>query len=176
MRGRRVKPYGRATQRGSAVLYAVVLSPVLLVSLALAVQLGALELQRERVRSAVDEAAVVAATRAASTSQTGIGLDGANATSMMRTALIDNLSGFQDQFAGVTATQIAEGAEIYVIVNVPAADPFDASRILVRPTLEARVRVPVATGLLTLANVPTTLTLTLTTSADLRRTGAGDAP
>jgi Flp pilus assembly protein TadG len=164
------------SQRGSGVLYAVVLSPILLLSLALAVQLGALQMERQRVRSAVDEAAVVAATRATAMTQSRVSLDPATAKTLMRTALADNLRSFEGEFAGVTADQVARDARIEYVVDVPHADPLLPGHTVSRPTLEAEVRIPMSSGLLGLAGVPPTVTLTIITSADLRLSGAASAP
>lgn len=164
---------GRRRQRGSAVLYVIVLSPVLLLSLALAVQLGALQLEKERLRSALDEAVVVAASRAAAVDSAGAQVDGARAAALLRTSLDDNLRPLEDQIDGLSPEAVAAAAEVAVVGDVPALDPLGSGALLRRPTLEARVRIPVRTGLLAFAGLPGSVTLTLTTSADLRRTGSG---
>jgi Flp pilus assembly protein TadG len=163
---------GRA--RGQAVLYAVVLSPVLMLCLTLAVELGALQLEKQRLRSAVDEATTVAAARDASGSA-AITLDAARTAGLVRQSLADNLAPLEGHLDGVTADQVAQAADVAVIVEVPAADPFDSTRTLQRPTIEARVRAPVHAGLLGLAGLPSTITFTLVATADLRVVGGAQA-
>jgi Flp pilus assembly protein TadG len=155
------------TQRGSTVLYVVVLSPVLLLALALAVDVGALQLQRQRLHSAVDQAAVVAASSAARAG-TAAGLDPHTAAALLRQALVDNLQPDANDLVGTTPEAIAAAAAVQVITDVPASDPFAPGATLTRPTIETRVQLPVRTGLLRLAGVPATVTLTLVAAADLR--------
>ena len=156
------------SRRGSAVLYAVVLSPLLLVGLALAVQLGALQVERQRVHSAVDEAAVTAAATAAVAGVTA-GVDHPRAAALLRSALAGALRPLEGEMAGAGADAVAAGAEVAVIDEVPAPDPFAPGTVVLRPSIEARVRVPLRTGLLRIAAVPPTLTVTVVSGADLRR-------
>lgn len=165
----------RGRQDGSAVLYAIVLSPVLLLSLALAVEASALQLQKQRLRNAVDQATVVAASGTAQTKVTGASLDSSHADGLVRVALVDNLIPLQGDIEGATAQDIARSAEVVIVTTVPSADPFDSGKVVARPTLEVRVHMPVRTGLLQLAGVSATVTLTVVASADLRVTGAGAA-
>jgi hypothetical protein len=165
----------RHVQRGSAVLYAIVLSPILLLSLALAVEAGALQLQKQRLRSAVDAAAVVAASGTAQADGGGVNLDRERAVGLLRSALVDNLSALQGDIDGMTAADIARAADVIVVTQVPSPDPFDTTRTLPRPAIEVRVRVPVRTGLLQLAGVPSAIDLTLVAIADLRVTGQGSS-
>jgi Flp pilus assembly protein TadG len=160
----------RHGMRGQAVLYVVVLSPVLLLCLTLAVELGALQLEKQRLRSAVDEATTVAASRDAA-GNASLTLDSARTADLVRESLADNLAPLESHLDGVTATQLAMTADIAVVIQVPAADPFDSARTLERPTIEARVRAPVRAGLLGLAGLPSTVTFTITSSADLRIVG-----
>lgn len=162
---------GRGAERASSVLYAIVLSPVLLLGVALAVQLGALQLERQRLQSAVDEAVVVAAGREARASSQGVGLDASTATASFRLALAENLAPLAGHLAGVDVAAVARAADVRVITDVPAPDPFGSGGLLRRPTIEARVRAPVRSGMLGLAGLPSRLVVTLTSSADLRRTG-----
>ena len=161
-------------QRGQAVLYAIVLSPVLLLCLALAVELGALQLEKQRLRSAIDEATTVAAARDAAGGAT-VSLDPARTAALVRQSLADNLAPLESHFDGVSATQVAEAADVAVVVNVPAADPMGTGSMLTRPTVEARVRAPVKAGLLGLVVLPTSVTFTLVSSADLRIVGGSQA-
>jgi hypothetical protein len=158
----------RRSCRGSAVLYAVVLSPLLMLGLALAVQAGALQLERQRVRSAVDEAAVTAATAAAGAGAAA-GVDRSRAAALLREALAVSLRPLEGELGGAGADAVAAAAEVVVVDGVPAPDPFATGRVVRRPAIETRVRVPLSTGLLRIAAVPPTLTLTVVTGADLRR-------
>jgi len=156
--------------RGSAVLCAVVLSPILMLGLALAVQLGALQLERQRVRSAVDEAAVTAAAGAVDAGAAAR-VDHARAAALLREALATALRRLEGDLGGEGADAVATAAEVAVVDEVPAPDPFTAGATVSRPAIEARVRVPLRTGLLRVAAVPPTLTLTVVSGADLRRAG-----
>ena len=164
----------RLGERGASVLYAVVLSPILLLSLALAADVGALQLQKQRLRSAVDQAAVVAVGGTAQ-AQSDAGLDPLLAAVRVRTLLADNLRPLQSDIAGQSADDVARQADVAVVNDVPAVDPFDSATLLRRPTIEVRVRLPVRTGLLQLAGVSPTVVLTVVAGADLRVSGAGGA-
>ena len=157
-------------QRGQAVLYAIVLSPMILLILTLAVEVGALQLEKERLRSAVDEATTVAAARDAA-GGASVALDAARTEALVRQSLADNLAPLQSHLDGVTADDVARSADVAVVVTVPAPDPFVAGQSLDRPTIEARVRAPVHADLLGLAGLSRTVTFTFTSSADLRVVG-----
>jgi hypothetical protein len=152
------------------VLYVVVLSPVLLLSLALATEAGGLQMQKQRVRSALDQSTVVAAA-AASHAGRSVSIDRSRATAVMRDVLAANLAPLAAAFAGATAHGIARDADVAVITDVPAPDPFDSAAVVRHPSIEARVRVPLHSGLFVAAGLPTTVTVTLTSSAALRETG-----
>jgi hypothetical protein len=145
-----------------------------MLSLALAAEVGALQLQKQRLHSAVDQSAVVAASGTAQ-GGAGVGLDSARSEALLRASLIDNLTPLQHDIDGATAADVAATAEIHVITTVPAVDPLDPSQVLRRPTIEVKVHVPVHTGLLQLAHVPGTVSITVTGSADLRVAG-GERP
>jgi Flp pilus assembly protein TadG len=159
-----------ARQRGSSVLYVVVLSPVLLLSLALATEAGGLQMQKQRVRSALDQSTVVAAA-AASHAGRGVSIDRSRATTVMREVLAANLAPLASAFAGATGHSIARDAEIAVITDVPTPDPFDSTALVRHPSIEVRVRVPLHTGLFVAAGLAPTVTVTLASSAALRETG-----
>lgn len=161
-------------QRGSAVLYTVLLMPVLLLCVTLAVQVSALQMQRQRLVSALDVAAVAAGGMAATTTS-GIGIDPAQAAADLRRSLADNLQPLASDLAGTDPGAVAAGAEIVIITDPPQLDPFTGD-LLQRPSLVARIEVPVRTGLLTMAGLPAVQTLTLTSTADLRIRGLGAAP
>ncbi len=164
----------RRTQRGSSVLYVVILSPIIFLSLALALEVGALQMQKERLRSAADMATVTAGS-AGATVVGGTHLDAATTALALRQSLVDNLAPLEDQIVGTTPTDIAATADVFVIATLPATDPLDASRTITRPTIETRLHIPVRSGLLSVAGLPPTVTLTVTSSADLRIVGGTGA-
>jgi Flp pilus assembly protein TadG len=159
-------------QRGSAALCAVLLSPVLMLGLALAVEVGAFQLERQRVREAADEAAVSAAAAAAA-ADGAVGVERARAAALMRAALAAALRPLQAEL-GADADVVAAGTEVAVVDEVPAADPFLPGAVVRLPSVEARVRVPLRTGLLQLAAVPASVAVTVVTGAELRRAAEGD--
>jgi Flp pilus assembly protein TadG len=161
----------RSRQRGSSVLYVVVLSPVLLLSLALATEVGGLQMQKERLRSALDQSTVVASA-AAARAGSAAGIDKARAVAVMREVLAENLSPLSSAFADASAFSIARDADVAVVTDVPAPDPFDSTAVVRHPSIEVRVHVPLHTGLFGVAGLPSVETLTLTSSAALRETGA----
>jgi Flp pilus assembly protein TadG len=160
----------RGRERGSSVLYVVVLSPILLLSMALATEAGGLQMQKERVRSALDQSTVVAAAAAARAGG-GVSIDRVRAVAVMREVLAANLAPLASAFAGVSAATVARTAEVAVVTDVPAPDPFDPATVVRHPSLEVRVRIPLHTGLFVAAGLPPTETLTLISSAALRETG-----
>ena len=161
---------GRRTQRGSSVLYVIVLSPLILLSLALALEAGALQMQRERLRSAADMATITAGS-AGAVVDAGASLDSSAVDAALRLGLEDNLTPLQDDIVGSTPRQVALSADVIVVTSVPAVDPLDPSRTLTRPTVETRFGVPVRSGLLAIAGLPPSLTMTVTSRADLRVIG-----
>ncbi len=160
----------RVQQRGSSVLYVVVLSPVLLLSMALATEVGALQLQKERIRTALDQSAVVAAAAAARAGG-GVDIDGVRAVAVMREVLGQNLAPLASAFDGTSASAVARDADVAVVTDTPAPDPFDASAVLRHPSIAVRIRVPLHTGIFVAAGLPSTETVTLASSAALRETG-----
>jgi putative Flp pilus-assembly TadE/G-like protein len=127
--------------RGQSALYAVLLMPTLILILALAVDMAGLQMQKLRLRYAVDLATVTAATRvdAPHYSQTGrLQLDPAAATATAREYLVRNLAGIRDVAAPLA---IAAAADITVVNRTPAVDPYTGGH-LDRPAICARIRVP----------------------------------
>ncbi len=163
----------RRRQRGSSVLYVIVLSPIIFLSLALALEAGALQMQKERIRSAVGMATINAASVGA-TVQNGPGFSQAATENAARLSLEDNLEPLREQFVGETPASLAAAADVFVVTDVPSNDPL-GSGVVERPTVEIRLHVPVRSGLLSAAGLPPTLTLTVSASADLRIRG-GDLP
>jgi uncharacterized membrane protein len=127
--------------RGQSVLYAVLLMPTLILVFALAVDLTSLQMQKLRLRYAVDLATVTAATAVDVRyySQSGrLRLDETLASSTTRDFLTRNLTGMP----GVPEpAQVAAAADITVVNRTPAADPYTQAR-LDRPAVCARIRVP----------------------------------
>ena len=127
--------------RGQSILYAVLLMPTLILVFALAVDLASLQMQKLRLRYAVDLATVTAATAVDEPyySQTGrLRLDPALATSTTRDFLMRNLTGMP----GVPEpAQVAAAADVIVVNQTPAADPYTHA-LLDRPAVCARIRVP----------------------------------
>jgi Flp pilus assembly protein TadG len=127
--------------RGQSALYAVLLMPTLILILALAVDMAGLQMQKLRLRYAVDLATVTAATLvdAPDYSRTGrLQLDAAAATATAREYLVRNLAGMRDVASPLA---IASAADITVVNRTPAIDPYTGGH-LDRPAICARIRVP----------------------------------
>ena len=128
------------TRRGQSVLYAVLLMPTLFLVLALAIDIAALQLDKLRLRYALDLAMVTAATAVDRNtySQTGrLRLDPNVATTIARDYLLQNLSGLPDT---PNPERIVAAADIAVVNQVPARDPY-SGMLLDRPAICARIRV-----------------------------------
>jgi len=154
------------------VLYVVLLSPVLILCMALAIDVGALQLQRERLASALDQSVVVASSFAA-LAGTSAGLDPQTAVVELQTSLVENLTPLDAIISGATPREVALSADVAVVSSVPSRDPFGGPEVITHPTIEARIRVPVSTGLLAVTGMPSTTLLTLIAHADLSFTGPG---
>lgn len=163
----------RRAARGQAVLYAVVLSPVILLSLTFAVGLGALQLEKQRLRSALDEATTVAAARSSIGVDGTLNLDRSATATQVRQSIADNLRSIANHLDGTGPDQVAAEADVAVLVDVPAPDPFTAGAVVRRPTIEARIRAPVHSDLLSLTGLSPRVTFTVTSSADIRVSGGG---
>lgn len=127
--------------RGQSALYAVLLMPTLILILALAVDMAGLQMQKLRLRYAVDLATVTAATLvdAPRYSKTGrLQLDPVAATATAREYLVRNLAGMHDVAAPLA---IAAAADITVVNRTPSIDPYTGGH-LDRPAICARIRVP----------------------------------
>jgi Putative Flp pilus-assembly TadE/G-like len=127
--------------RGQSALYAVVLMPTLILILALAVDMAGLQMQKLRLRYAVDLATVTAATRVDAPYYTHTGrlqLDPVTATATAREYLLRNLAGMPDVAEPLA---IAVAADIRIVNRTPAVDPYTGGH-LDRPAICARIRVP----------------------------------
>lgn len=162
---------GHRGAAGSAVLYTIVLSPLIVLSLALVVEVGSLQLVKQRLSSAADMATVDAAGVASDASASGH-LDAVEAVVATRQALYDNLQPLADQMVGADALAVADSADVYVVTSTPSADPLQPGHVLTVPTVEARIRVPVHSGLLAASGLPNAITMNITSSAALREAGA----
>jgi uncharacterized membrane protein len=157
-------------QRGQSTLYAILLMPMLLMVLSLVADVGSLQVERIRLRWASDMALVDAVTEVDAAHYAGTGeirLD-AGAEAVYRTYLSANLDSVRGVMAeAATPESVAAGAEVAVVNTVPAANPFNGHR-LDRPAVCARFRVPIKTGLLSLAGLPSSQTLTIAGDAEIR--------
>lgn len=116
--------------RGSSVLYTIVLSPILMLCMALAIEAGALQLQKARFQSAADVATAAASSQISASSGSAVYLDAASAEAAARQALTDNLEPLAPQIAGSSVDGVAGSADIVTVTEVPAANPFDPAATL----------------------------------------------
>lgn len=155
-----------APQAGSSVLYVILLTPVLLLCLALVIDAGSLQFQRQRLQSALDVAVHAGVAVTASTQDPS--LDPATAVRNIRQAILDNLAPLAPDLASMSPADAARTADVAVIDHTPQRDPFHPGAVIDRPTIEVRVTLSVPSGLLRVTGLPPELPLTLTGSADLR--------
>lgn len=142
--------------------------PMLLLILAMAVEIAAVEMTSLRLRSAVDLAGVDAASMVDANyyARTGLlRLDVVRARVVARDFLDRNLRAVRG--AGALADQVAADAEIIVINDVPARDPFSGT-LLDRPAICIRARLPVSAGLLRMVGAPAVLSVSAESAAELR--------
>jgi hypothetical protein len=154
------------------VLYAILLMPVLLMTMSLVADVGALQVHRLQLSWAGDMALVDAASEVdadfyAATAR--LRLD-AGAVTVFRAYLVLNLEPLRNQMAGATPESVARDAEVAVVNAVPAADPFSGRR-LDRPSICARLRVPFPTGLLALTGLQPVQSLTVAGTAQIKEDG-----
>jgi len=127
------------------MLYSVLLLPTVLLVFGLAVDIGLLQMQRVRLRWALDMATVDAATAVDAIAYTRTGrlrLDEIQAVDLTREYLYRNLARLGSVAGGdAGALAIARQAEVAVTNQVPAPDPFSGVT-LDRPAVSARIRVP----------------------------------
>jgi len=163
---------GRSGKRGQSMLYAVLLLPTLMLSFGMAIDIGMLQMQQLRLRWAVDMATVDAATAvdAASYTRTGqIQLDPALAPAIARQYLYLNLTRLGSSVGGdLGADAIARSADIIVINQVPAIDPFSGG-LLDRPAISARIHAPYRMNLLPWIVGMGASQLTISSNAEVKR-------
>ncbi|GAC1481831.1 MAG: hypothetical protein PVSMB9_07280 [Candidatus Dormibacteria bacterium] len=126
--------------RGQSILYVVLLMPTLILILSLTIDLGQLQMERLRLRYAVDLAAVSGASSvdAVYYSQTGrLRLDRGAALATTRAYLDANLTA---ALGSRQAANVAGAADITVINDIPGVDPYTGTR-LDRPSVCARIHV-----------------------------------
>ncbi len=158
------------SQHGQSTLYAILLMPVLLMVVSLVADVGSLQVESVRLRWANDMALVDAVTEVDANHYAATGellLDTAS-QAVYRAYLVPNLAPLRGQMGGgATPESVAQNAELAVVNSVPANNPFNGHR-LDRPAVCARIRVPIRTGLLSLAGLSATQTLTITGDAEIR--------
>jgi len=154
------------------MLYAVLLLPTLMLIFGMAIDIGMLQMQQLRLRWAVDMATVDAATvvDAATYTRTGrIQLDPALAPAIARQYLYLNLARLGSAVGGDSgADAIARNADITVVNQVPARDPFSGVW-LDRPAICARIRAPYRMSLLPWLAGLAANQLTISSSAEVKR-------
>src|SRR5258708_4258509 len=117
------------------------------------------------VRDRIDAVTEVDANHYAATGE--LLLDTAS-QAVYRAYLVPNLAPLRGQMGGgATPESVAQNAELAVVNSVPANNPFNGHR-LDRPAVCARIRGPIRTGLLSLAGLAATPTLTITWDAEIR--------
>jgi Flp pilus assembly protein TadG len=157
--------------RGQSAVYTILFLPILVLILAMVADIGTLQMQKVRLRSALDMAAVDAVQEldADHYARTGtIRLDAVRADAATRQFLLYNLDPLAPQLGGrAVVDRIAREAEVAVINEVPSRNPFTGVT-LERPAVAARMRVPVRTGLLHLIGIGNVITLTIAVDAEVK--------
>ncbi len=155
----------RDGERGQVAVYAVVLFPLLMLTLALVLAVGSLEDLRTRLRAQLDMAALVA-TQALDPVGLAVGdpprLDPVAAEALAREYLARNLAA-TDALLAASAIDIAASADV-VISNAPGIDPITGAPNTA-PTVSIRIVAPARIPLLGLAGVVPVVTLTIDGSA-----------
>lgn len=158
-------------KRGQSILYTVLLLPTFLLVFALAVDLGTAEMQQLRLRSALDIAAVDAATAVDTRhySESGrLRLDPVQAPAVARRYLYANLLGLARSVGGTDgAARIAATAQIQVVNQVPGRDPFTGMAID-RPAICIQIHVPYRTSVMRWWGGPGGIVLTVHSVAEIR--------
>jgi hypothetical protein len=163
MKGRR-----RDGQRGQVAVYAVLLFPILMLTLTLVLAVGTIEGFRTRIRAQLDMAALTA-TQALDPASLAAGerprLLVGEAERLAREYLALNLAAIGDVLT-VTPSEIAAAAEI-VVSNEPGIDPITGVANPA-PTVSIQISAPARIPLLGLAGISPVVTLTIDGSASAR--------
>jgi hypothetical protein len=158
---------GRARERGQVAVYAVVLFPLLVLVLSLVYIVGSVEDLRSRIRADLDMAALTA-TQALDPSALASGapprLLPDEAEQLARQYLAQNLAGL-GSVLGESPSDAAASAD--VAVTNSGTDPITGS-VVTAPTVSIRLAAPVRIALLSVARLPSTISLTLVGSAAAR--------
>ena len=128
-------------RRGQSILYVILLMPAMLIILSLTVDIGQLQFQRLRLRTALDLATLSGAASVDRTYYANTGrlrFDPGVALLTTRAYLQRNLV---ESLGEQQATYVADAAEISIVNVTPASDPFTGMR-LDRPSIAARIRAP----------------------------------
>ena len=154
-------------ERGQVAVYAVVLFPLLVLVLSLVYVVGNVEDLRSRIRADLDMAALTA-TQALDPTAIAAGapprLLPDEADQLARQYLAQNLAGLGSVLAE-SPSDAASAAD--VAVTNTGTDPITGSVVTV-PTVTIRLAAPVHIQLLSVAGLPTTISLTLVGSAAAR--------
>ena len=154
-------------ERGQVAVYAVVLFPLLVLVLSLVYVVGNVEDLRSRIRADLDMAALTA-TQALDPTAIAAGapprLLPDEADQLARQYLAQNLAGLGSVLAE-SPSDAAAAAD--VAVTNTGTDPITGS-VVTAPTVTIRLAAPVHIQLLSVAGLPTTISLTLVGSAAAR--------
>lgn len=166
--GRRFAPrlHCRTGLVGQSVLYAVLLMPMLFLVFALSIDVGMMQLERLRLHYALDLATVTAASsvdRLRYDQRGEVRLDPIAASSTAREYLLRNLQSLPDT---PNPESIAGSAEIAIVNQVPARDPF-SGQLVDRPAVCARIHVTHRFALLGWVGLTGTV-ITITSDAEIR--------
>jgi hypothetical protein len=158
----------RDGERGQVAVYAIVLFPLLMLTLTLVLAVGSLEALRTRLRAQIDMAALVA-TQALDPAGLAAGdpprLDPVAAEALAREYLARNLAA-TDALLAASAIDIAASADV-VVSNAPGIDPITGAPNSA-PTVSIRIAAPARIPLLGLAGLAPVVTLTIDGSAAAR--------
>jgi Flp pilus assembly protein TadG len=157
----------RAHERGQVAVYAIVLFPLLVLVLSLVYVVGNVEDLRSKIRADLDMAALTA-TQALDPTALATGapprLLPDEADQLARQYLAQNLADLGSTLAE-SPSDAAASAD--VVVTNSGTDPITGS-VVTAPTVSIRLATPVHIALLSVAALPTTISLNLVGSAAAR--------
>jgi Flp pilus assembly protein TadG len=158
----------RRHERGQVAVYAVVLFPLLVLVMSLVYVVGNVEDLRSQIRADLDMAALTA-TQALDPTALATGapprLLPDEADQLARQYLAQNLAGLGSVLAE-SPSDAASAADV-AVTNSGDTDPITGS-VVAAPTVTIRLAAPVHISLLSVAGLPTTISLTLVGSAAAR--------